>query len=723
MKPAKNICQAAIRIAPILLPLLLVVAIQSTQTQALNAQSAPSQEASPSLQPATTQVQPFSLPAAKIGDDGNSISLNKSGEAKFTVVCFLGNECPLAKLYAPRLQNLADEFNGPSVRFIGVNSNRQDSLEEFAGFVSDRKLSFDCCKDYDNKVADQFEIKRTPEVVVIDRDLKIRYRGRVDDQYSPGVARSKPKREDLRIALRELLGGNPVTKPVTLAEGCLLGRVKTPTLNANSITYAKEVSRILQRNCVECHREGEIGPFAMEEYEEVVGWADMIMETVDNGRMPPWHADPAHGAFANERRMPATDKEALREWVAAGAPFGNKADLPGELTFTTGWRLPREPDLVVTMRDRAFHIPADGTVEYQYFVVDPGFKEEKWISAAEVLPGNRSVVHHSIVFIRPPDGVQFRGVGWLGAYVPGQKNLEYKPDRARRVPAGSKLVFQQHYTPNGSAADDKTKIGIVFANETDIKEELITLIALDQQFEIKPHVPNHTVHAVLPSIPNQGKLLSISPHMHFRGSAFSAELESNSRSELESTSTNKTAPDSSISNVDSAAKMDSSEILLNVPHYDFNWQHTYQFKEPIILKQSDRLTIAVTFDNSEANPFNPDPAQFVTWGDQTWEEMAIGFFDVSIPKDPPEKSIRDTVVVNGKPLAEKLTPEVQQKTEKFVAAFFERFDKNKDGTVQSDELPLSTAGWGYRHYDSDGVKGLSRDEIFDQAKRRFRKRK
>ena len=698
----------------LLLSLLLLIPPlmfqQSTHASKLGAQE-PSQSAKSnqaSEQGTTTEVQPFALPAATSDENASPVSLKKLSQAKFTVVCFLGVECPLAKLYAPRLQQLAGEFSEQSIRFIGINSNRQDSLEEFANFIDDRQLTFECCKDYDNKIADQFAIKRTPEIVVLDSNLKIRYRGRVDDQYSPGVARSKPQREDLRLALQELLAGKPVTEPITLAEGCLLGRIKTPIENGSSVTYAKEVSRILQRNCIECHREGEIGPFAMDEYEEVVGWADMILETVDNGRMPPWNADPAHGNFANARKISDPDKELLREWVDAGAPFGDKADLPEQPTFTTGWRLPREPDLVITMRDRAFHVPADGTVEYQYFVVDPGFKEDKWISAAEVLPGNRSVVHHSIVFIRPPDGVQFRGIGWLGAYVPGQKNLEYKPDRARRVPAGSKLVFQQHYTPNGSAAEDQTKIGIVFADQAEVKEELVTLVALNQQFEIKPHESDVTVEASLRSIPKRAKLLSISPHMHFRGSAFAAEL--------------KSANLQPASNDQQTTETANSEILLSVPEYDFNWQHTYQLQEPIALKPTDRLKIKVTFDNSESNPFNPDPTQFVTWGDQTWEEMAIGFFDVSTPIDPPETT--SVEVVSETPTVVKaIAPRVKKETDKFVETFFERFDKNQDGIVARAELPLATSGWAYHRLNSDGVAGLSRKEIFNMAKGHFQRRK
>ncbi len=626
----------------------------------------------------------FRLPAI----DGTEFVVNKCDEDQLTVICFLGVECPLAKLYAPRLAALAAEYGDRSVHFVGVNSNQQDSLQEFSEFVTQHKIVFSCGKDYDNVVADLCGITRTPEVIVVDKELRIKYRGRIDDQYLPGVARDRPGREDLRCALEELLTGMAVTVAATEPEGCLLGRIKKPIANA-TVTFADQISRILQDNCIECHRAGEIGPFSMEEYEEVVGWADMIVETVNNGRMPPWHAEPSPRGFRNERELAESDKQLIRQWVAEGAPFGDPQKLPAEKVFTAGWRLPHDPDLVVQMSERPFQIPAGGTVEYQYFVVDPGFEEDKWVAAAEVIPGNRGVVHHSIVFIRPPDDTPIRGVGWLAAYVPGQTNLEFDPHLARRIPAGSKLVFQQHYTPNGTVQDDNTKIGLIFAEEDEIQEELVTLIALNQEFEVQPHDPNHLVEATLPWFPNNGRLLSISPHMHYRGKSFVAELVSPNR-----------------------------EVLLDVPNYDFNWQHNYEFAEPVSLDQVEELKIAVTFDNSTRNPFNPDPEQHVTWGDQTWEEMAIGFFNVAVPLAKTEVDI--SASTDGESLVE--TDEgLRSKIDQTVATFFGRFDGNRDGIIRRSELPLSIASWAFQDYDENRDGGLTQDEIQHQVEERFQK--
>ncbi len=636
------------------------------------------------------QVAEFELPSI----NGKTISLRQHDEYQLTVICFLGVECPLAKLYAPRLAGLAEDFSSRQVRFIGVSSNQQDSRQEFAEFVAQQKISFLCGKDYDNVLADRCGVTRTPEVIVVDKRLKIRYRGRIDDQYLPGVARGKPQREDLRCALEELLAGKSVTVAKTKPEGCLLGRIKKPVADA-TVTFADQVSRILQKHCLECHREGEIGPFSMEDYEEVVGWADMIVETIDNGRMPPWHAASLPRSFRNERQLSEPERQLIRQWVAEGAPFGDPIQLPAEKIFTAGWRLPHEPDLVVEMSQQDFQIPADGTVEYQYFVVDPGFEEDVWISAAEVVPGNRSVVHHSIVFIRPPDGTPIRGVGWLAAYVPGQKNIEFDPKMARRIPAGSKLVFQQHYTPNGRAQEDKTKIGLVFAEAAEVQEELLTLIALNQQFEIQPHQPNCTVEAALPWFPENGRLLSISPHMHYRGKSFVAEMISSKR----------------------AAPLER-EILLQVPDYDFNWQHNYEFTEPVLLDSVDELKIAVTFDNSSENPFNPNPGQYVTWGDQTWEEMAIGFFNFAVPRRPFEthgsaSSDGDRAFVADAGLRTRI--------DQTVAEFFDRFDGNQDGIIRRSELPLSIAHGAFRDYDKDRDDGLTREEIRQQVEDRLQK--
>ncbi|HET6424753.1 MAG TPA: redoxin domain-containing protein, partial [Planctomycetaceae bacterium] len=392
--------------------------------------------------PEAKSVTPQSVDGFRLNDaDGKTIEVAVGSKPQFTVVCFLGAECPLARLYAPRLNQLAETFKNRGVRFVGVDSNVQDSQDDVSAFAREYKIAFPLLKDPDNRVADQFQAQRVSEVFVLDQTLTIRYHGRIDDQYQPGVMRSQATRDDLRIALDELVAGKPVSTPRTNPAGCAIGRIKA-TATKTEVTYCKQVARVLNQHCVECHRPGEIGPFSLTDYNEIRGWGDTLLESIDAGRMPPWNANPEHGHFRNTRRMPDADKQLLRDWVNAGMPYGDQADLPPAQEFASGWQLPRPPDLVVKMRERPFHVPAAGTIEYQYFVVDPQFTEDRWISAAQVIPGSRPTVHHCIVFVRPPDGADVRGVGYLTGYVPGQRSFSLPPGHARKVPAGSKLVFQ-----------------------------------------------------------------------------------------------------------------------------------------------------------------------------------------------------------------------------------------------------------------------------------------
>ncbi|MBI2480060.1 MAG: redoxin domain-containing protein, partial [Planctomycetia bacterium] len=484
---------------------------------------------------------------------GKEYSLNDFASSKIVVVAFLGTECPLAKLYGPRLVALATEFADRGVAFIGINSNTHDSNSEIAAYAQRHAIEFPLLKDLGNRVADAMGAERTPEVFVLDQDRVVRYWGRIDDQYGIGYIRDEPTRQDLRAAIEDLLAGKSVGQPMTEAVGCHIGRVKSPDETA-AVTYSNQVARILQRECVACHRPGEIAPFSLTSYDEVAGWADTIAEVIEDQRMPPWHANPQHGRFKNERLMTEEDKQAIYDWVASGAPQGDPRQLPEPIEYVTGWRLSREPDAIIAMRERPFVVPAGGTVEYQYFIVDPGFTDDKWIRGAEVLPGNRSVVHHAIVFFRAPDETSHEGLGWLTAYVPGQSSFELPAHQARFVPAGSKLVFQMHYTPTGSPEEDITRVGLLYSDAAEVTEELVTLVAINHDFEIPPHARNFSIHAIRSDFPPGATLQAIAPHMHVRGRSFRVDA------------------------VDGQAA-ERSRVLLDVPHYDFNWQHAYALAE------------------------------------------------------------------------------------------------------------------------------------------------
>lgn len=631
-------------------------------------------------------------PASDDRDAGGVQHADASRTApRWTVVCFLGVECPLARLYAPRLSRLANEFRDRGVRFIGVDSNQQDSMAELREFAKNHRLSFPLAQDIGNRVADQYGATRTPQVFVVDAQLELRYQGRIDDQYQPGLARPEPTRHDLRRTLQELVSGQAVSEPETEAVGCLIGRVRTPQIDSD-VTWCQQISRVLQRHCVECHRPGEIGPFSLIDYDEAIGWAEMLVEVVDDGRMPPWHASPEHGEFANVRFMPDSDRRLLREWVAAGMPYGDPGQLPERVAYDAGWNLPRAPDLILPMREKPFVVPAEGTIDYQYYVVDPGFEEDRWVVAAQLDPGNRSVVHHGIVFIRPPDGSAFRGIGWLTGYVPGQRFSPLPQGYARRVPAGSKLVFQMHYTPSGRVQADLSRVGLVFGDAGQVTHEVLTVMAIEQEFDIPPHSRDVSVSAQPRWYPPGGQLLSIIPHMHLRGDSFRLMLR----------------------------EAGESRILLDVPEYDFNWQHCYELAEPLPLREIDALRATFTFDNSRNNPVNPDPSQHVTWGDQTWEEMAVAFLQVAQPLEQrqPTSRAEATRRSRGKNAQSDDAKSRDAASDAFVRDFFKRFDGNADGQVESGEVPLSLRRFGFRHMDRDGNERLSPEEV----RRAFRTR-
>ena len=636
-------------------------------------------QASEPASPIGQKVEDFQLQDFR----GKKLALADLADNRIVVIAFLGTECPLAKLYGPRLAALAAEFADDGVAFVGVNSNTHDSNSELAAYAQRHKIPFPLLKDLGNRVADAIGAKRTPEVFLLDQDRVVRYGGRIDDQYGIGYARDEPTRHDLREAIQDLLAGRPVSQPLTEAVGCHIGRIKSPDAAA-TVTYSDQVARIFQRHCVECHRPGEIAPFSLTSYDEVVGWADTIAEVIEDQRMPPWHANPQHGRFNNERLMTADEKQTVYDWVASGAPQGDPQQLPEPIEYVTGWRLSQKPDAVVAMRNRPFIVPAEGTVEYQYFVADPGFTEDKWVRGAEVLPGNRSVVHHAIVFFRAPEESAHEGLGWLTAYVPGQSTFEQPAHQARFVPAGSKFVFQMHYTPTGSPEEDVTKVGLLFSDPGDVTEELVTLVAINHDFEIPPHAENFPIHATRSDFPPGAKLQAIAPHMHVRGRSFRVEAVDPRRA-------------------------DASEVLLDVPNYDFNWQHAYELATPLPLTGDLRLDCTALFDNSEKNLVNPDPSITVRWGDQTWEEMMIAFLEVSIPVDHDKHSGRD------KP--QRLTAAQRKHAQRTAAQLIERFDRDGDGFVRRKETPKAFAAFAFSKIDSNEDNTITLEEALQASLR------
>ncbi|MBI3838080.1 MAG: thioredoxin family protein [Planctomycetia bacterium] len=541
---------------------------------------------------------------------GKTTSLADFSQSKVVAVVFLGTECPLAKLYAPRLAELAAEFETRGVAFVAIDANLQDSIADLAHYAQENKLDFPVLKDAGNVIADHLGAARTPEVFVLDQDRVVRYWGRIDDQYGfqeagVGFQRAEPKRRDLAIALEELLTGKAVSQPIAKNQGCLIGRVKQPVANSD-VTYSKHIAAILNNNCVYCHRTGQIAPFPLTSYAETVGWADMIREVVAERRMPPWHADPKVGHFRNDARLSDHDQELINKWVDSGAPEGDPKDLPPARQFAEGWLIPK-PDQVIYMGEDSYDVPATGTVEYQRFVVDPGWTEDKWVKAMQCMPGNHSVVHHIIVYLVPPGVTPSGQAGrlrsnWLGAFAPGLRPQVLEEGLARYVQKGSKLLFEVHYTPNGIAQKDRSYVGFVYADPRSVKKEVAVQNAGNFTFKIPPGDPNYEVESEFVFRQN-ALLLTVSPHMHVRGKDFRYDL---------------IYPDG------------KQETVLWVPRYDFGWQTTYELTDPKLLPKGTKMHCVAHFDNSADNFANPDPNKEVGWGEQTWEEMMFGWFEMSL---------------------------------------------------------------------------------------------
>jgi len=624
---------------------------------------------------------------------GAEHSLSDYRDSKVVVLAFLGTECPLAKLYGTRLGELDRKYRDRGVTILGINSNRQDSITEIAAYARIHNVDFPVLKDLGNRVADQIGAQRTPEVFVLDQERTVRYHGRIDDQYGVGYIRDGIEKNFLQNAIDDLLAGRDVKTSSTEVVGCFIGRVKEPQTDS-PVTYSKQVARILQKHCVECHRDGEIAPFALTKYDEVVGWGDTMLEVIADRRMPPWHANPEFGHFRNERSLTDEEKQTLQQWVDAGCPEGDPAKLPEPISYVSGWQLPREPDVVVEMRDEPYDVPAEGAVKYQYFRVDPQLTEDKWVLAAEAQPGNRAVVHHILVFVRPPKARKSplgNTVGeFFAAYVPGYRTPLYPKGMAKFIPAGSELVFQLHYTPIGSPQKDLSRIGIVFADADEIDHVVVTQQAIQHRFEIPPHADDYQVEANSQKAPAEVQLLAFMPHMHLRGKSFRYEAK---------------LPDG------------RTETLLDIPQYDFNWQTAYQLAEPLKLPPGSYLHCTAAYDNSVGNLNNPDPTQAVRWGDQTWNEMMIGYFDVAVPLSAfgiKRASSRQGASSDSTRDADSIGSDVfsigdrKLRISQLVGAIA-RLDKNGNGKLEKAEVP-TPHHFLFNALDGDGDGILTREE-------------
>jgi mono/diheme cytochrome c family protein len=398
---------------------------------------------------------------------------------------------------------------------------------------------------------------------------------------------------------------------------------QAPRAATSAPTFYRDVLPILQQHCQSCHRPGEIAPMPLVTYNDAQPLALLIADDVRARKMPPWFADPRVGHFSNDPSLSAQEIHTLAAWAAANAPAGNPASAPAPPHWVEGWNIP-QPDLVVRML-KPVAIPALCDIEYTYEIVPTGFKEGKWVQMSEIRPTSRANVHHAVVYIRPPDSPWLRhapiGVPFTASdmktgadrrdarltkadillvYAPGSSPDRWPDGMAKFIPAGSDLVFQMHYTSRDKPTTDQTGIGLVFAKKPPAKR-VLTLQLTNSSFVIPPGVDDYRVQ-VHGSLPNDALLLSFFPHMHLRGKRFEYDI---------------LRADGTI------------EPLLRV-NYDFFWQLSYRLPQPMPLKAGTVLQAVAWYDNSKNNPHNPDPTSAVYWGDQTYDEMMVGFFDVAV---------------------------------------------------------------------------------------------
>ena len=416
------------------------------------------------------------------------------------------------------------------------------------------------------------------------------------------------------------------------------------TTAADVPTFSRDVAPILYARCVSCHRPGEVAPMSLITFKDVRPWAKSIREKVASRVMPPWHADTRYGKFRNDLSLPQHEIDTLIRWVDAGTPEGNPAEMPKLPAFPEGWQI-GTPDQVFEMRTD-FEVPARGTIDYQYFEVPTNFAEDRWMQAGEVRPGDSAHVHHIIVYVRDPKastrpsvmnvrtipsaqpapaapavsrpqaaalprapviaGTQPRpvvggGDAMLVNWAVGEDAPVFLPGNAKRIPAGATLIFQVHYTTNGTPGRDRSKLGLIFAKEPPAHEIRTALIS-NPVFLIPAGADNHAVEAEA-TFSDNVKVWSLHPHMHLRGKDMTFTA---------------TWPDG------------RQQVLLSVPKFDFGWQTDYWLAEPLVLPKGSKILVTAHFDNSSNNRANPDPTAIVRWGDQTWEEMMIGFFTYSV---------------------------------------------------------------------------------------------
>ena len=559
--------------------------------------------------------------------DGREVRLSQFAGNKAVVVACVSTTCPIGKRYLPTLAALEKEYAQRGVAFVFLATTKTDADADFKSLAQELKLAGPIVRDTSgDSWMKALGVTSKTDCFVLDAPRTLQYRGAVDDQYGLGFSHDAPRIKYLAPAIEATLAGRTPDIAATEAPGCVIDLTDAPAPQQAAVTYHNTISRILAQNCTECHRAGGVAPFALESLDDVAEHVGMIRKMVEQRLMPPWFAAPAapgkHSPWANDRSLSEKDRTQLLAWLAAGRPAGDPNDAPiARQRAKQEWEIGK-PDAVFQIPE-PITVKATGTMPYQHARVATSFAETKWVSAVEVQPTARDVVHHVLVFADAPGGNPLlrqalrRGAGdlrrdendesggFFAIYVPGNNTLIYPDGYAKALPAGATLRFQIHYTPNGREVKEQVRIGMKFA-ASEPRYAVQNAGISTHRFSIPPGADNHRVDAEL-RVPRDAQVLAFLPHMHVRGKAWRYSLQT---------------PDG------------KEETLLDIPRYDFNWQLLYRYSEPRYIPAGSVIKTTAWYDNSAANPANPDPTKTVRWGPQTTDEMMLGYVEYYFPNQP-----------------------------------------------------------------------------------------
>ncbi len=556
---------------------------------------------------------------------GGSHELFYYDDKKALVFLVQGNGCPFARNAAPRFQELRDIYAAEGVEFFMLNSNLQDDRLSIKEEAKEFSYDLSILVDESQIIGESLELSRTGEVFVVNTEnWSVAYIGALDDRLTYENQKKEASEHFLKDAIDDLLAGKAVSTPRTESLGCL---INFPNKNKQElISYTDDVAPILIDNCTVCHRKGGVGPWAMTDYNMVKGFSLMMREVIRTKRMPPWHADPLIGKYSNDRSLTVEETKTLVHWIEAGSPRGEGADPLKQIKVSSSvWANEHElgpPDFVVDIPST--DIPATGVVDYKYQYVKNNLGKDVWVKATEFLPGDRAVLHHVITSFGPTETrgprkgkLKFKDRKGLRGYAPGINSNPFPDSSGIFLPANVTFEFQMHYTPIGKATVDSTKMGIWVADDKP-KHEIRSMILLNPRIRIPAGAKEHKESASR-VVSEDSLLYSVLPHAHYRGKRMVVAAY---------------YPDG------------QTEILLSVPHYDFNWQTSYDLQEPKFIPAGTTLIQHQWWDNSAQNKANPDPTVEVTWGDQSFEEMLFGAYLMRVLKEEELPTYKTLVTKN-----------------------------------------------------------------------------